>query len=168
MEIVRAAFERLNDVPLSDLIGVVGVYVIWDGRAVARPTYIGEGTILDRIGQHASRFSRPFDGYVALIGDWSSAKAKREAEILEAVLLAVARHTDRWPTQNKAPGKTHGFERVFRSHGTLRINVSGYDPLLVPGRTPRLTSPKVATVRYLADGLPYELEHGWRLRRLQS
>lgn len=167
MEIVRADFARLDDVPLSELLGVVGVYVIWDARAVARPTYIGEGTILERIGQHASRFSCPFDGYLALLGDWSAAKTKRQAEILEAVLLAVAKDTDRWPTQNKAFGKTHGIDRVFRSHGTLRINVTGFDPLLIPGPASRLGRPKVATVRFLADGFPYELQHDWRLRRLQ-
>src|SRR5215510_16115796 len=87
MEIVRAEFFRLDEVPLSSLIGAVGVYVIWDGKAQSRPTYVGEGTILERVGQHASRFTRPFDGYLAVLGDWSANRPKREAEILEACCL---------------------------------------------------------------------------------
>ncbi len=168
MEIVRADFLRLDEVPLSALIATVGVYVIWDGKARARPTYIGEGTILQRVAQHASRFTRPFDGYLALLGDWSGNRPKRDAEILEAVLLAVAEETDRLPTQNRSPGKMRAIHRVFRSHGTLRISVTGYDPLLIPGQARRTTAAKVATVRYIADGLPYILEHDWRLRRLQT
>src|SRR2546430_10167294 len=120
MEIVRAEFFRLDEVPLSSLIGAVGVYVIWDGKAQSRPTYIGEGTILERVGQHASRFTRPFDGYLAVLGDWSAKRPKREAEILEAVLLAVASGTNSLPTKNRAPGKMREIDRIFRSHGTLR------------------------------------------------
>jgi len=168
MEIVRAEFFRLDEVPLSSVIGAVGVYVIWDGKAQSRPTYIGEGTILERVGQHASRFTRPFDGYLAMLGDWSTKQPKREAEILEAVLLAVASDTDRLPTQNRAPGKMREINRIFRSHGTLRIGVTGYDPLLIPGQARASTRAKTATVRYVADGLPYILEHDWRLRRLRS
>jgi len=168
MEIVRAEFFRLDEVPLSSLIGAVGVYVIWDGKAQSRPTYIGEGSILERVGQHASRFTRPFDGYLAVLGDWSAKRPKREAEILEAVLLAVASDTDRLPTQNRAPGKMREIDRIFRSHGTLRIGVTGYDPLLIPGQARASTRAKTATVRYVADDLPYILEHDWRLRRLRS
>jgi len=168
MEIVRANFLRLDEVPFSALIGAFVVYVIWDGKAQSRPTYIGEGTILQRVGQHASRFTRPFDGYLALLGDWSAKRPKRDAEILEAVLLAVASDKDRLPTQNRAPGKMRAINRIFRSHGTLRISVTGYDPLLIPGQGRSSTKAKIATVRYVADGFPYILEHDWRLRRLQT
>jgi hypothetical protein len=39
-------FQRFPDVNLIEMIGATGGYVIWDARAKARPTYIGEGNIL--------------------------------------------------------------------------------------------------------------------------
>jgi hypothetical protein len=168
LRIVTAEFLRLTTVPVPALVGAVGVYCIWDGRARAKPTYIGEGTILTRLSQHAGRFSWPFDGYVAITGDWSQAKAKSEAEILEAVLLYVAADTDRLPTQNRAPGKTTGIRRTFKRHGVLRINIKGLDPLLRPEQSRPFAGSKVATLRYIDDSLPPFIEHDWRLRRLQT
>ncbi len=40
MYTIRAKFERFREVNLSDLIAAIGVYVIWDARSKARPTYI--------------------------------------------------------------------------------------------------------------------------------
>ncbi len=168
MRIVRATFQRLSDVSVTDLIGAVGVYVIWDGKARARPTYIGEGTILQRLAQHAERFAWPFDGYVAITGDIGTVTAKHEAEILKTVLLAVAADTDRLPNNNKAPGDTRAIGKIFRSHNTLRIRVSGYDPLGIPWQARQMNGSKVATLRILDEELPPSLEHQWRLRRLQA
>src|SRR5438445_8388965 len=142
MRVIRVSFDRISEITLPDLIEAVGVYVIWDGQARARPTYIGEGTILKRLADHSSRFAKPFDGYIAILGDKSSTTAKHEAEIVEALLLAVAEATDRLPPHNVAPGKAHRIAKGFRSRGVLRVSVAGYDPLGVPWQTRRLASPK--------------------------
>lgn len=167
MRIIKAPFDRIDEIRLPDLIDAVGVYVIWDGQSRARPSYIGEGTILKRLADHSSRFAKPFDGYIAILGDKSSATAKHEAEIVEALLLAVAEETDRLPRHNVAPGKSHRIEKVFRSHGVLRVSFTGYDPLGVPWQARRLASPKVVRLEDLGLGF-VEMRHSWRLRRLQG
>ena len=48
MYTIYANFQRSRDVDLTETIGATGVYVFWDARANARPTYIGEGNILKR------------------------------------------------------------------------------------------------------------------------
>ena len=165
METIRAEFCRLDELPLPLLIGAVGTYVIWDGKAQGRATYLGEGVILERFAKHASTFAWPFAGYAAITGDWTTDKAKGDAEIIEAVLLAVAAATDRLPTHNEAPGKVRRIHKIFRSHGTLRIRVTGWDPFLIPEQSRPLEPAKVATVRFVGDGSPYELTHDWRQRR---
>ena len=164
MRVIKAEFARLSKVPVPELVGAVGVYCIWDGKSLARPTYIGEGTILSRLAEHAGRFSRPFDGYVAITGDRNQATAKKEAEILEAVLLYVAYDTDRFPTQNTAPGKTTEIRRIFRRHGTLRVSISGLDPLLIPWQSRPLEYPKVLSLRMDEFDKPV-MQGDWRSRR---
>ena len=67
-----AEFQRFADTHPGDLFGESGIYVLWDGRAKACPTYIGEGNLLKRLGDHsqrnARRFAKPLDGYIAIIG----------------------------------------------------------------------------------------------------
>ena len=46
---LTAEFVRFADLHLRSLFGMVGVYVLWDSRAIARPTYIGEGNVLKRL-----------------------------------------------------------------------------------------------------------------------
>jgi hypothetical protein len=55
---IYAEFQRFREVDLAELIGAVGVYVIWDAHAIARPTYIGEGNILKRFTDHVRRDKR--------------------------------------------------------------------------------------------------------------
>jgi len=62
VRVIKAEFRRLDEHSLPSLIGAVGVYVMWDGQARARPTYFGEGTILKRLAEHPTRFALPFDG----------------------------------------------------------------------------------------------------------
>lgn len=166
MEIIKATFDRLTEISFVDLPRAVGVYVIWAGRARARPTYIGQGTLLKRLAEHATWLELPVDGYIAILGDRSSRVAKRNAEIIEALLPAVAEDTDRLPTRNIASGKTTGLDRVFRSHGVLRVSVTGYDPLAIPWQSRRLRAAKV--IRSEDKGGTLHLSHDSRLRRLQS
>ncbi|MBL8986445.1 MAG: hypothetical protein JNJ80_09245 [Gemmatimonadetes bacterium] len=166
MHVVKAEFMRFDEVALPALIDAVGVYVIWDSQAVARPSYIGEGVVLKRLSEHAGRFAKPFDGYLALLGDRTGRAAKSEAELVEALLLEVAAQTDRLPPNNVAPGKTKGLDRLFRSHGVVRVAVSGWDPLAIPWQSRRMSSRK--TIRLEDLGGVIGIEHNWRLRRLQS
>ena len=167
MKTVKAEFMRFDEVALPALIDAVGVYVIWDGQARARPSYIGEGVILRRLGDHVGRFAKPFDGFLTILGDRAQTAAKNQAEIIEALLLEVAGQTDRLPPNNSAPGKTRGIDKVFRSHGVLRVSISGYDPLAIPWQAKPLAAPKVIRLEDLGLGLT-GITHDWRLRRLQS
>lgn len=125
-------FSRCN---IGELFGLNGVYVLWDARAIARPTYIGEGNVLVRFGNHARRdarkFFRPLDGYIALIDDVKYRSSKTCARIIERLLLDVSTDTDRAPTVNVSSG--HGsLVRTLCASGMIRVRITGYDPLVPP------------------------------------
>lgn len=68
MHRIDADFLAFEEVSLRELFRAVGVYVIWDARQIARPSYIGQGKLLKRFGwEHASRFAAPIQGYVAIL-----------------------------------------------------------------------------------------------------
>jgi hypothetical protein len=165
MHVIDAEFRRLSEIAVPDLLGAIGVYVLWSGRAIARPTYIGEGSVLRRLVIHHNRFARPFDGFAAILSHegipWQRAKA--EARILEAMLLSVARRVDRRPSTNRAPGMLRDLLDIFEQHGTVRINVFGLDPLRPPEENPRITRRKQIVLRDF--GGPVQVTHDWRIRR---
>lgn len=165
MHVIKASFERLSAARFVDLISMVGVYVIWDAQSKARPTYIGEGVVLKRLTAHIDRLAAPLDGYIALIGEEGVATAKADAETVEMLLLEVAERTDRFPVVNEQRGKFTPLDRIFQRHGTLRVNIAGFDPLQQPWHAQRLPSPKRIVLRDRANGI--ELDHDWRLRRRQ-
>src|SRR5689334_11829001 len=126
MRRLNAHFRSFDEISLSDLFRSVGVYVIWDARQIARPSYIGEGRILNRFAvEHASRFSAPINGYAAVLGDTSRQSDKLDAVALEGVLLFVGEITDCFPTVNAATPSTKALNRLVRRHGTLRFAISG-------------------------------------------
>jgi len=86
---INAEFQRFRDINLVELIGASGVYVIWDARSKARPTYIGEGNILKRLVEHAERFALPLDGYVAPLDGLTWQRDKADAEIIEVRLNEI-------------------------------------------------------------------------------
>jgi hypothetical protein len=163
MHVIDACFRRLSDISIPDLLGEIGVYVLWSGRAKARPSYIGEGNVLSRLVDHHDRFSKPFDGFATVLSgaDVPWQRAKSNAAIVETMLLWVARHTDRAPAENVAPGNFRALDDLFERHGTVRINVSGLDPLRAPEGSPRIQGCKRIVLR---NGTG-ELEHDWRYRR---
>jgi hypothetical protein len=164
MHVIDATFERLADVSVASLLGNIGAYVIWDSQAKARPSYIGEGVILKRLTEHVYRFAFPLDGYVAPIFEASPQRAKAHAEIVEALLLVVAHQTDRTPSVNVAPGKLRAIDAIFRSHGTLRINIRGFDPLTHPRHARPISATRRIVLKELPDG-SLTIEHNWRVRR---
>jgi hypothetical protein len=169
MHVIDAAFRRLSDWTIPDLLGEFGVYVLWDGRAKARPTYIGEGNVLRRLVEHEVRFASPLDGFAAVLSNASSPRqrAKADGTIVEAMLLGVAEQTDRTPSTNVASGGLRALADIFARHGTVRINVSGMDPLRPPEELPRLRSARRITLRETTDG-QIEVNHTWRQRRLRN
>ncbi len=166
MHVINVDFQRLSDLAVPDLLGELGVYVLWDGLAKARPTYIGEGNILRRLVEHDDRFTRPLDGFAAVLSrpDIPWQRAKAAGTIVEAMLLSVAKQTDRTPSVNVAPGQLRALDDIFRQHGTVRINVSGMDPLRPPEESPRISASKRIVLRELSDGT-IEVDHEWRTRR---
>lgn len=170
MYTIYATFQRFRDVDLAALIGATGVYVIWDARAIARPTYIGEGNILKRFTDHVKRdnrrFAHPWNGYVAIIAGSTRDVHKSESTIVERLILDVARDTDRTPQVNVHPGHLSRVLALCR-HEMLRIAVSGYDPLVPPAESVPLSRVKEIKV-WTDDQETYELEHAWRRRRIRQ
>jgi len=168
MHVINVDFQRLSDMAVPDLLGELGVYVLWDGLATARPTYIGEGNILRRLVEHDDRFAWPLDGFVSVLSSpqrpWQRAKAA--GTIVEAMLLRVAKHTDRAPSVNVAPGQLRALDDIFRQHGTVRINVSGMDPLRPPEESSCIEGTKRIVLHELSDG-GIEVDHEWGRRRVR-
>ena len=172
MYTIDAEFQRFRDVNLVKLIGATGVYVIWDARAKARPTYIGEGNILKRFTDHVKRdnrrFAHPWNGYVAIIAGSTRDVHKYESTVVERLLLDVAKDTDRRPQVNVHPGHVSRVLRFCRDE-MLRIAVSGYDPLMPPSESKPLTRIKEIKVTASADGDDsYDFTCDWNLRRLRK
>jgi len=166
MHVINVIFQRLTDSTISDLLGEMGVYVIWDGFAKRRPTYIGEGNILRRLVEHENRFIKPFDGFTTVLSSPNipHQRAKAEGTIVEAMLLWVANDTDRRPSVNVASGRLRALDDIFQQHGTVRINVTGLDPLQPPEAFPRIKGVKRIVLRAGSDG-GIEMEHEWRSLR---
>jgi len=169
---IYADFQRFRDVNLIELIGATGVYVIWDAHAKARPTYIGEGNILKRFTDHVKRdnrrFAHPWNGYVAIIAGSTRDVHKYESTVVERLLLDVAKETDRKPQVNVHPGDVSRVLRFCRDE-MLRIAVSGYDPLVPPSESKRLTRVKEIKVSASTESDDsYDFTGDWNLRRLRQ
>ncbi len=162
MRTIRCEFIRLDDIRITKLLDAVGVYVIWDGQAQARPTYIGEGDIWSRLSEHRDRFVRPFSGYAALLGERTTS-TKRDSQIVEAALLEVAGQTDRFPPQNAKGGNGQGISRLFDHHGVLKITISGWDPFAPPEKGRKMQPGKL--IEYRLEGDDITIYHEWRVRR---
>jgi hypothetical protein len=168
MYTINADFMRFDQMHVGDLFGAAGVYVLWDARAKARPTYIGEGNILQPLANHSKRdgrqFPRPLDGYIAVIDGSTDGVHKLESCVVERLLLDVARDTDRAPTVNVRPGAGTVVRLLCQTGSTLRVAVRGYDPL-IPPREVRPLERTRAIKAWLTDGTEYDFDHDWRLRR---
>jgi hypothetical protein len=169
MRTIQIEFLPFREINLRGVLKAVGVYVIWDAHAKARPTYIGEGNILRRLTDHVSRngrtFAHPWDGYIGVISGSTANVHKGEAKTVERLFLDIARATDRFPSENKHPGSA---ATVFFSSykELLRVVVVGYDPLIPPREARELSRPKEIKVRQLPDGNA-SIHHDWRRRRLR-
>ena len=168
MRVIRVRFELLSEVTVDRLFEATGVYVLWSPRAQVRPTYLGEGYLLDRLGQHVRQFGPGLVGAVAILGYDNTVRLKEEAQIVEHLLLAAADRVDRAPSSNTSAGIRAGVEKIFRSHGILRVRVTGIDPLRAPWMSGiRLTTPKEIELFRGGPGEEPFLRDGWNRRPLR-
>ena len=164
---IDVVFSKLHEMYISDFLCAVGVYVIWDAKAKARPTYIGEGNILKRFTDHVKRdgrtFAHPWDGYVAAVKGSTRDVHKGESKAVERLLLEIADAIDCCPSANIHPGHSSSVLSYCQNE-QLRVVISGYDPFLPPRSSKIMTRPKVINVR-AGDDQPYDIAHDWRSRR---
>jgi len=133
MDTIYAYFVRLNKVSIEELINKNGVYVLWSYDAWTKPSYIGEGLILERIVSHAKSYDKPFKkgigGVVSMFNDDHPAKTKRNGEIVEVTLLEAASILGVSPKYNSSSGKFASILKRGINHSTIRINIKGCHPL---------------------------------------
>jgi hypothetical protein len=136
VHVIDLMFRSFEKEPFGSFFGETGVYVLWHPTAEKRPTYLGQGDILARLARHDDWLSRHTTGTVAITSGEGISKhlAKNDAEMAEAILLSVAERIGRSPTKNNAPGNVRKVEKLFESHGVVRLNVTGQHPLRHPGR----------------------------------
>jgi hypothetical protein len=157
MRTIDLQFESLEELPIAELFGVHGVYVLWAPTARDCPTYLGEGVILSRLNDHVKWLKSGVTGIAAAIG------SKREAELVEATLLWTAEVINRWPTQNSAPGKRKRIDTMLEKHTSLRINVRGKHPFTHPTSKYSNLRERVP-ISVWPDGDDYVIEPPWNRR----
>ena len=157
---IDAEFLRFDEVRFGDVFGATGVYVLWTRDAAVKPSYIGEGDIVERVQSHRKEKkwgTRIQTGCVALMG-------KDDAEVVEALLLDAAKDLfDSLPTYNTHPGKfSRVGERFTGSDRTVRVKVSGWHPLREGARVQGSVLLHARLERIGEEGCCYRTEHPWR------
>ena len=161
MHLMTVNFRPISELMLESLIGMTGVYVIWESTE-NRPTYIGEGNLLKCFGNHFSADSDllglPVEGYVALIGSSQDARSSRQGKALKRLLLEVASDIDRAP-KVRAKSEREDVLELVRAEGDLRISMCGYDPLTAPGEALPLVPTREITAWMFKGADDYWMEH---------
>ncbi|HVC38239.1 MAG TPA: hypothetical protein VNF46_07555 [Gammaproteobacteria bacterium] len=170
---INAHFVRISEVSLADIYDVIGVYVLWSGKAKAVPSYIGEGDVLTRFSSHMKKSwaARPIDGVIAFIDAPTLHKQKAYSELVEAALLSAAEAIDRYPVHNVSDGKPAAALRKAlnnQDHNvrTIRIVFSGRDPFRDPSNLP-MREEKWIVIREGAEGWHIDELH-WNTRSRQN
>ena len=139
---IKLNFRPFNKITHEEILGSYGVYILWDSTAKVKPTYIGEGYLIDRLSEHY-KDRRSFKGLIAITKD------KKDAEIAEAIILLVAEQINRSPSQNIKAGKLFSHvNNIFREHGKLKITISGRHPFKKPGAVGSLLQDKAEISLY--------------------
>jgi hypothetical protein len=164
---IESEFERIDHITLYDMIGSIGVYVIWDARSTKKPRYIGQGYLLDRLSKHNDIFYPPLNGYVSIVGydGKDSNKYKHQAELLEAALLWVADETSRISKSNKQQARTGLMDNLFEKHGVIRYKLTGYDPFRHPKSAGFIGEDKTIISVRPRGKYEIDIEHKWRWLR---
>jgi hypothetical protein len=162
-------FEPLHELPARDLFNAVGVYTLWTAAATHRPTYLGEGTILDRLSSHTKRW-RIHNAAVAIISANGVDKrtAKPAGVVAEAFLLELGELLRRQPVQNGSPGHRTRLHQIVEANNVLRVNIRGLHPFVHPSESrARLSERAECSVRVARDG-DFEFTSPWNARRRPS
>lgn len=165
MEVIEAHFLRFKDWSLYDLLNgenQKGVYIIWDSSNKAKPSYIGQGKVIDRMAKHNEKYFHPIDGYLALFTGNKS--TKHDVEIIETALLIIGDEVDRHPTQNSAAGNRKRIIKKFMNHGKIKIRVSGYDPFQKPSNSKKIENEKIIEIFPYGDN-DFIILHPWKNRK---
>ena len=167
MYVVEGEFEKFTKVSIFDMIGAIGVYVIWDSRSTKKPRYVGQGYLLDRLSKHNDKFYPPLDGYISIIGydDKDRTKWKHKAELLEMALLWISEDTGRKSKANKQPARTGIMNNIFEEHGVIKFKIDGYDPFSHPQSSRNLSSEKKIIKIRPKGKEEVDIEHSWRWLR---
>ena len=161
---IVAEFARFEDISFAEVLRGTGVYVIWDSQARVKPSYIGKGDILSRLSSHDSKFASPVRGYLTIIGNSGMKAEDKDAMIVEAMLLEVARQTDRWPIHNKKAGGIRLLQRVFETSGVVRVTIKGCDPF-GPPHAPRYLEGSKQIWFELDQNRVIDVQHDWNYRK---
>lgn len=165
MYVIDAHFKRISLVTLNDIADHFGVYVLWSGKSIVRPSYIGEGNLWDRLGSHIKspeKTGSVLDGAIAVF-EGTPKTSKEEAEIVKVLLLRVMELTDRFPTQNIGGGKSGKVVKTWIGKGKIRVNCTGVDPLLDPNR-PAMVDKKTIECDLDLNDSKWILKHNWKRR----
>ena len=168
MYVINVKFRDVFEVSLGECLDEIGVYVLWSDGAHAKPSYLGEGNLVARIGTHMQDEGKPFHHTKGLAGvaailapDRTIVRRKCDAQIVEYTLLWVAEMIGVPPLHNRSKGRFAAVAKRADQHDTIRINVTGRHPLRL-GTT--LSQAARLTWRWSpSDGEDdWELEFPWR------
>lgn len=163
--IQRVEIQRFRNVSLYELVGIIGVYVVWDEHSDIIPTYIGKGNIISRLDSHYLRFKPPLDGYVAIFGEVGDRKADHHAEMLEGMLLFAADETNRLSKNNRQRARLAKIKKQLKKHTTVRAQITGYDPFSPPRFCRPLSDDKKYIRAFVGDNGSLEIEHKFQCLR---
>ncbi len=161
MLIAPIEFRSFRSLNLLDLIGLNGVYVIWDSMAQDRPSYIGAGNLLKCLGEDLKNDSTPFtypiEGFIAVGGGAEQESSLIVTKAIKHLLLDVASDINRAPKVSSHP-ELEALLRVLSENETLQVPIRGYDPFTAPrGACPM--NPVRDITAWALDGEDYGMEH---------
>ena len=153
---------RLDEVPLSDLFGTYGIYVLWDSGGDERPSYIGSGSLLTRLARHFRRESAKCrlcpDGYVGLVGPERGEGVRIYTDAITHLLHDVATDVGRSPRSKLSVSSPEALLEVLRQHGSYSVSFHRHDPLMPPRSGFPLTDARTI-VAWTLDREDYWIEH---------
>ncbi|HEY4012768.1 MAG TPA: hypothetical protein VGM06_05500 [Polyangiaceae bacterium] len=161
MHTIDLEFFPFNEVTLDDAIARYGVYVLWKPAASRCPSYIGEGKLLGRLGEHVATHGDNVDGYFAPI-DGAPGKSKHDGHVAEAMLIFTATWVGRPPRHNRNAGRLERVRSLGHRLGVLRVNVRNRDPFQPPWSTVSQLA-KTRTIRVDFRALDRE-EDAWLIQ----
>ena len=161
MDFYSVEFQPFSEIHITNLLGKVGVYILWDNRAHNRPTYIGEGVILERFCKHRETFGSDFDGYIGVVGDSTKKYNKDHGELIEAILLWISERIGKFPTRNKQKNYKSSIEKQFGDlERILNCPIVGSDFFEHPESAKKLRKQEIKIQK--RNNEYYLLDHPWK------